>query len=202
MDFTSFFIADVAVQGPPGLSHWRQFLGFNLSCSDELLDTESQFTFNRNPRVPEYIATASPKLWHSRVRFCHWQKAWEFWFCLTNRVDEQALSCTPCLPNSGISWEPWYPRPMDWSIPWVILPSLHQGSTPTQDHFVCRKNQKGRKDGEEGWFSRLFFKDMLVGSLMDFKAVSWGSQVRYRCILPRDGHVLPGTSVISHHFHS
>ena len=49
---------------------------------------------------------------------------------------------------------------------------------------------------------RLFLKDMLVESLMDFKAVSLGSQVRYRCILPSMGMSFLGTSVIAHHVHS
>lgn len=60
MDFTSFFIADVAVQGPsralplatiPWASTSPAVMSFSIQNHNS--------SFNRNPRVPEYIATAS-----------------------------------------------------------------------------------------------------------------------------------------------
>lgn len=60
MDFTSFFIADVAVQVPSralplATIPWASTSPAVMSCSIQ----NHNSSFNRNPRVPEYIATAS-----------------------------------------------------------------------------------------------------------------------------------------------
>lgn len=156
MDFTSFFIADVAVQGPSralplATIPWALTSPAVTSCSIQ----NHNSSFNRNPRVPEYIATVSlsqtqqseilPVTDSLRILILpHKQSGWAGFvlYSLPAKLGDLMGTVTP--KAHGLK------HPLGNST--ITASGKHTHAGP----LCLQKNQKGKERWEEGWFLDCF----------------------------------------------